>query len=99
MDDTIHYKRLYELCIIEKEQILTDNQKKQDIINELTKEVNSYKINNYSKKSYYERNKDKIIEQVKEYNKQHTKDPEKIKEYNKRAYEKRKTKKMEEQNN
>jgi hypothetical protein len=99
MDDIIDYKRLYELCIVEKEKILTDNQKKQEKINELTKELNSYKIENYSKKSYYEKNKEKIIEQVKEYNKQHAKDPEKIKEYNRRAYEKRKAKKMEEEIN
>ena len=38
------------------------------------------------------RNKDKIIEKVKEYNKTYTKSPEKVKEYNKRAYQKRKQK-------
>ena len=84
MENNIDYKRLYELSIIEKEQILTDNQKKQEKINELIEELNSYKIENYSKKSYYQKNKEKIIEKVKEYNKQ--------------AYEKRKSKKMEEQN-
>jgi hypothetical protein len=35
---------------------------------------------------------------VKEYNKNYVKTPEQIKEYNKRAYEKRKAKKLEEQN-
>ena len=98
MGDQIDYKRLYELSIIEKEQILTDNQKKQDKINELTEELNSYKIENYSKKNYYQKNKEKIIEKVKEYNKNYVKTPEQIKEYNKRAYEKRKGKKIEEQN-
>ena len=98
MENNIDYKRLYELSIIEKEKILTENQRKQEKINELTEELNSYKIENYSKKSYYQKNKEKIIEKVKEYNKQYTKDPEKVKEYNKRAYEKRKAKKMEEQN-
>ena len=84
METIIDYKRLYELSIIEKEKILTDNKKKQEKINELTEELNSYKIENYSKKSYYQKNKEKIIE--------------KVKEYNKRAYEKRKVKKLEEQN-
>lgn len=97
MEDTIDYKRLYELSIVEKEKLITDNQTKNDRINELIKELNSYKIENYSKKSYYQKNKDKIIEKMKEYNKQHTKDPEKIKEYNKKAYEKRKAKKLEEE--
>jgi hypothetical protein len=98
MENNIDYKRLYEISIIEKEKLLMDNQKKQEKINELTEELNSYKIENYSKKNYYQKNKEKIIEKVKEYNKQYTKDPEKVKEYNKRAYEKRKAKKMEEEN-
>jgi hypothetical protein len=98
METIIDYKRLYELSIIEKEKILTDNQKKQEKINELTEELNSYKIENYSKKNYYQKNKEKIIEKVKEYNKNYVKTPEQIKEYNKRAYEKRKAKKIEEQN-
>jgi hypothetical protein len=96
MEDTIDYKRLYELSIIEKETILTDNQKKQEKIYELTEELNAYKIENYNKKNYYQKNKEKIIEKVKEYNKNYVKTPEQIKEYNKRAYEKRKAKKMEE---
>ena len=97
-DNVIDYKRLYELSIIEKEQLIIDNQKKQERINELFKELNSYKIENYSKKSYYQKNKEKIIDKVREYNKNYVKTPEQIKEYNKRAYEKRKAKKMEEQN-
>ena len=97
METTIDYKRLYELSIIEKETILTDNQKKQEKINELTEELNSYKIENYSKKSYYQKNKENIIEKVKEYNKNYVKTPEQIKEYNKRAYEKERQK-MEEPN-
>jgi hypothetical protein len=93
MDEPIIFKRLYELSIIEKEQIINDNQKHLEKINELTKELNEYKIENYGKKTYY--NKDKIIEKVKEYNKINVKSPEKIKEYNKKAYEKRKLKKEE----
>ena len=68
------------------------------MIEDLTKELNSYKIENYSKKSYYQKNKEKIIEKIKEYNKQNVKDPEKVKEYNKKAYEKRKAKKQMENN-
>ena len=45
---------------------------KQEKINELTEELNSYKIENYSKKNYYQKNKEKIIEKVKEYNKNYT---------------------------
>ena len=96
MGEPVIFKRLYELSIIEKEQIINDNQKHLAKINELTKELNEYKIENYSKKTYYNKNKDKIIEKVKEYNKINVKSPEKIKEYNKKAYEKRKLKKQEE---
>ena len=99
MDEPINFKRLYELSIIEKEQIITDNQKHLEKINELTKELNEYKIENYSKKTYYQRNKEKIIEKVKEYNKNYVKTPEQIKDYNKKAYEKRKLKKQEETQN
>lgn len=99
MEDIINFKRLYELSIIEKEQILNENQKHLEKINDLTKELNEYKIENYGKKTYYQKNKDKIIEKVKEYNKTNLKTPEKIKEYNRKAYEKRKQKKMEEEQN
>ena len=51
------------------------------------------------KKTYYQKNKEKIIEKVKEYNKNYVKTPEQIKEYNKKAYEKRKLKKQEETQN
>ena len=67
METNIDYKRLYELSIIEKEQIITDNQKHLEKINELTKELNEYKIENYSKKTYYQKNKEKIIEKLKIY--------------------------------
>ncbi len=94
----IDYKRLYELSIIEKEQILNEKENLlkninilNDKINFLTENLKKY-TNNKTKKIYYQKNKDKIIEQIKSYNKEHKKDPEKIKEYNKRAYEKRKLK-------
>jgi hypothetical protein len=96
MEEPTIFKRLYELSVIEKEQIINENQKHLAKINELTKELNEYKIENYSKKTYYQKNKEKIIEKVKEYNKTNAKTPEKIKEYNKKAYEKRKLKKLEE---
>jgi hypothetical protein len=89
----IDYKILYELCIIEKEKLILDNEKKQQKIIELENELNSYKIENYNKKTYYQKNKETIIEKSKAYNKVHFRDPQKIKEYNKRAYEKRKFKK------
>jgi hypothetical protein len=99
MVEPVNFKRLYELSIIEKEQIANDNKKHLEKINELTKELNEYKIENYGKKTYYQKNKEKIIEKVKEYNKTNVKSPEKIKEYNKKAYEKRKLKKHEEVQN
>jgi len=81
MVEPIDYKRLYELSIIEKEQIINERSKYIEQVNNLTKELNEYKIENFSKKNYYQKNKEKIIE--------------KVKEYNKRAYEKRKQKKAE----
>jgi len=96
MVEPIDYKRLYELSIIEKEQIINERSKYLEQVNSLTKELNEYKIENFSKKNYYQKNKEKIIEKVKEYNKNYVKSPDKIKEYNKRAYEKRKQKKAEE---
>ena len=95
MVEPIDYKRLYELSIIEKEQIINERTKYLEQVNNLTKELNEYKIENFSKKNYYQKNKEKIIEKVKEYNKNYVKSPDKIKEYNKRAYEKRKQKKAE----
>ncbi len=95
MVELIDYKRLYELSIIEKEQIINERTKYLEQVNNLTKELNEYKIENFSKKNYYQKNKEKIIEKVKEYNKNYVKSPDKIKEYNKRAYEKRKQKKAE----
>lgn len=94
-DNHVDYKRLYELSIIEKEKLLIDNNTKLEKINELSEELNTYKIENYNKKNYYQKNKEKIIEKVKEYNKTHVKTPEQVKEYNKRAYEKRKMKQIE----
>ncbi len=99
-EPNINYKRLYELSIIEKNNLLKEiDFQKDELINcknkiiDLTKRLEKYTYTE-KKKEYYEKNKDKIIEKVKEYNKNNkTKiDCEKIKEYNKRAYEKRKLK-------
>lgn len=96
MEEPVNFKRLYELSVIEKEHIINESQKHMEKIHQLTKELNEYKIENYGKKTYYQKNKEKIIEKAKEYNKFNAKTPEKIKEYNKKAYEKRKLKKQEE---
>jgi len=89
MDNTIDYKRLYELSIIEKEELLNNINEFKKNIEELKINLEKYK-NTKSKKKYYNKNKDKIIEYNKEYNKNYIRTPEKAKEYNKRAYEKRK---------
>ena len=58
MEEPINFKRLYELSIIEKEQIMNDNQKHLEKINELTKELNEYN------KKAYEKRKLKKLEEV-----------------------------------
>lgn len=96
----IDYKRLYELSIIEKENLLLQIEEYKNKIDNLTIHLKKY-TNKESNKIYYQNNKEKIIEQIKKYNATHKtkKDPDKIKEYNKKAYEKRKLKKnIEEQN-
>lgn len=66
--EEINYKRLYELSIIEKEKFLLDNKLKNDTITKLLEEIKLIKENS-SKKNYYQKNKEKIIEKVKEYKK------------------------------
>ena len=87
----VDYKRLYELSIVEKESLRKEIDDLDKKVNALTEHLKRY-TNNVSNKQYYQKNKDKIIEQIKTYNKVHKKDPKKIKEYNKKAYEKRKLK-------
>ena len=91
MDNTIDFKRLYELSIIEKEELLKKIDEYKQNIEELQINLEKYK-NTQSRKKYYDNNKEKIIEYIKEYNKNYVRTPEKAKEYNKRAYEKRKNK-------
>ena len=68
-------------------------------LDEVKNKLNTYQSNS---KKYYENNKEKIIERVKEYNKSNNYKPtvtnEKKKEYNKIAYQKRKEKIKEEIN-
>jgi hypothetical protein len=94
----IDYKRLYELSIIEKENLLIQIEEYKNKIDTLTIHLKKY-TNKESNKIYYQNNKEKIIQQIKEYNATHKikKNPEKIKEYNKKAYEKRKLKKNNEE--
>lgn len=62
-------------------------------LDEVKNKLNTYQSNS---KKYYKNNKEKIIERVKEYNKNNNYNPivssEKKKEYNKKAYLKRKDK-------
>jgi hypothetical protein len=102
MNDEPNYKEMFEKVVIEKEKLLfyieqlknehqTQINQLQDNITSLNLHLKKYTSSESSKK-YYEKNKDKIIEKVKQYNKNNKKqiDPDKMKEYNKRAYEKKK---------
>ncbi len=88
-------------------QLVTEENKKlKEKLSQMEKELNDtkHKLNTYqsNSKKYYENNKEKIIERVKEYNKNNNYKPtvtnEKKKEYNKIAYQKRKEKIKEEIN-
>lgn len=82
-----------EITKLKEKLLLTENE-----LNETKHKLNTYQSNS---KKYYENNKDKIIERVKNYNKQNNYKPivscDKRKEYNKIAYQKRKEK-LESQN-
>ena len=89
MEKLTNYKQLYEQKLNE---IIELNNK----INELSEHLKKYTSHKGSK-TYYEKNKDIILEKNKEYIRTYKDNlsPEKIKEYNKKAYEKRKLKKLE----
>jgi hypothetical protein len=100
-----NYKKIYEDTLFEKISIQKEFQQfkitQEDIINKLNKEIDDLKehLKKYTaperNKKYYEKHKEKIIEQVKA----NKPTPEKIKEYNKKSYQNRKLKKqLEEQN-
>jgi hypothetical protein len=104
MNIETNFELLYEKSIIEKNKLNNYIKELENKINvledkntQLTVHLKKYTASD-SHKLYYQKNKEKIIEKNKEYNKQHKKiiDPEKIKEYNKRSYEKRKLKKQNE---
>jgi hypothetical protein len=88
-------------------QLVTEENKQlKEKLSQMEKELSDtkHKLNTYqsNSKKYYENNKEKIIERVKEYNKSNNYKPnvtnEKKKEYNKIAYQKRKEKIKEEIN-
>ena len=101
----VNYKKMYEDLLFEKitlqkeyekyknetDKINNDNLNK---INELAKKLKKYTAPSRNK-SYYEKNKEKIIEKIKK----NKPSPDKIKEYNKKAYQNRKLKKKLEQEN
>ena len=98
-----NYKILYEKLSIQVGYILIKESEKDKEIErlkktneELQEHLSKYTCPARSKK-YYENHREEIIEKVKEYNKKKLYDPEKTKEYNKRANEKRKLKKIEEE--
>lgn len=86
MEELTNYKQLYEKKLNEID-ILNNK------INELTEHLKKYTSHKGSK-TYYEKNKDIILEKNKEYIRTYKDNlsPEKIKEYNKKAYENRKKK-------
>ena len=86
MEELTNYKQLYEKKLNEID-ILNNK------INELSEHLKKYTSHKGSK-TYYEKNKDIILEKNKEYIRTYKDNlsPEKIKEYNKKAYENRKKK-------
>ena len=96
------YKTLYEKLSTQVDILIKESEKDKEIerlkktIEELKEHLSKYTAPKRSKK-YYETHREEIIEKVKEYNKKKEYDPEKSKEYNKRANEKRKLKKIQEQ--
>ena len=86
MEELTNYKQLYKKKLNEID-ILNNK------INKLTEHLKKYTSHKGSK-TYYEKNKDIILEKNKEYVRTYKDNlsPEKIKEYNKKAYENRKKK-------
>ena len=86
MEELTNYKQLYEKKLNEID-ILNNK------INELSEHLKKYTSHKGSK-TYYEKNKDIILEKNKEYIRTYKDNlsPEKIKEYNKKAYENKKKK-------
>jgi cellulose biosynthesis protein BcsQ len=81
-------------CLIEENKHLKEKINNiENELNETKQKLNTYQLNS---KKYYQNNKEKIIERVKEYNSLKQAKPvvssDKKKEYNKIAYQKRKEK-------
>jgi hypothetical protein len=101
----IDYKKIYENILFEKMLLEKEYDKelnlKNEIINKLNLEIQELKehLKKYTapkrSKTYYEKNKEKIIEKIKA----NKPSPEKTKEYNKKSYQNRKQKKQMEENN
>jgi len=82
------------------EELINENYELKNKINELTEHLKKY-TSHKGAKTYYEKNKVIILDKNKEYIKSYRENlsSDKVKEYNKRAYEKRKNKKILENNN
>jgi hypothetical protein len=82
------------------DELINENYELKIKINELTEHLKKY-TSHKGAKTYYEKNKAIILDKNKEYIKSYRENlsSDKVKEYNKRAYEKRKNKKIVENNN
>jgi len=90
-EEQVDYKTLYEDLLVKVETLT----KERDEVSEKWRKYKETASTSFKKN--YEKNREKMIENVKEYNKKKAYDPVKISEYNKRSYEKRKLKKSQEQ--
>jgi len=87
-----------EILQVENTKLQEENTKLKNTIQELEARLKKY-INNEAHKKYYETHKQEIKQQQSKYiEKLRAENPDKIKEYWKRAYQKRKEKKIQEQN-
>ncbi len=83
----------------ENTKLQEENTKLKNTIQELEARLKKY-INNEAHKKYYESHKEEIKQQQSKYiEKLRTENPDKIKEYWQRAYQKRKEKKLQPQEN
>ncbi len=87
-----------EILQLENTKLQEENTKLKNTIQELEARLKKY-INNEAHKKYYETHKQEIKQQQSKYiEKLREENPDKMKEYWKRAYQKRKEKKLQEQN-
>ena len=89
--EQVDYRALYEQLLVKMETLTKENE-------EISEKWRKHKETaSLSFKKHYEKNREKMIENVKEYNKKKAYDPVKTSEYNKRSYERKKLKKIQEQ--